>query len=70
MLSDTITLEELDILTDAFVEKARIPSGAETEDERLREIIQMVIVDTMLTVEGFVSIDQWKPERPTLRSGA
>lgn len=62
MLSDTMTQDELDILTDAFLEKARMMWWSAAGDERLREIIQMVIVDTMLTVEGVVTIEQWGAE--------
>jgi hypothetical protein len=63
MLSDTITQDELDILTDAFLEKARMSGGLRPKtSERFREIIQMVIVDTMLTVEGVVTVEQWGAE--------
>lgn len=62
MHTDNLTEEDLEILTEAFMFKAKTPIGPETEDERLRGIIQMVIIDTMLTVEGAISIDNWKPE--------
>lgn len=62
-MTNELTENDLEILTEAFMFKAKMPSGAETADERLREIIQMVIVDTWMTAEGTISVDQWKPER-------
>lgn len=64
MNTDTLTEEDLEMLTDAFVQKSKMTWG-ETKEERLRAIIQMVIVDTMLTVEGVIPFEGWKPERIT-----
>lgn len=60
--TNTLSNEDLEILTDAFVEKSKMVWGM-TDAERLRSIIQMVIIDTMITVEGTLSVDDWKPER-------
>lgn len=54
-----LTQEELERFTEVMLEKARRAGIGYTDDPQ-RELIQMVIADTALLIEGVVLLEAWE----------